>query len=47
MLPMLTGNDPWDLTPLEPLKPRLDLLADDLAWWVRALAAARAHEQAA
>jgi len=47
MIAMRTSDDPWDLAPLEPLKPRLDLLADDLAWWVRALAAARAHEHAA
>ena len=36
--------DPTDLAPFAPLEPRLTLLADDLAWWVRALAAARAAD---
>jgi hypothetical protein len=35
-------SDPTDLSPFEPLEPRLDMLADDLAWWMRALASARA-----
>ena len=34
--------DPADLSPFAPLEPRLDMLADDLAWWMRALASARA-----
>ena len=36
--------DPTDLALFAPLEPRLTLLADDLAWWVRALAAARAAD---
>src|ERR1700722_827953 len=35
-------QDPSDLSPFAPLEPRLDMLADDLAWWMRALASARA-----
>ena len=34
--------DPTDASLFAPLEPRLDLLADDLAWWMRALASARA-----
>jgi NAD(P)H-dependent FMN reductase len=34
--------DPADLTVFAPLEARLDMLADDLAWWMRALASARA-----
>jgi NAD(P)H-dependent FMN reductase len=34
--------DPADLGLFASLDPRLDLLADDLAWWMRALASARA-----
>jgi NAD(P)H-dependent FMN reductase len=41
MIPLLTGEDRTDLSPFVPLEPRLDLLADDLAWWTAALAAAR------
>ena len=36
------ASDPADLSPFAPLEPRLDMLADDLAWWMRALASARA-----
>jgi NAD(P)H-dependent FMN reductase len=36
--------DPGDHASFAPLEPRLDLLADDLAWWMRALAAARAAD---
>ena len=40
LIPILRGGaDP--ATALAPLAPRLDLLADDLAWWTAALAAAR------
>jgi NAD(P)H-dependent FMN reductase len=35
------ASDPSDLAHFAPLEQRLTLLADDLAWWVRALAAAR------
>ena len=34
--------DPADPSLFEPLDPRLDTLADDLAWWMHALASARA-----
>ncbi len=44
MIPLLTGEDPADLTPFLPLEPRLDLLAGDLAWWAAALSAARAAD---
>ena len=40
LIPILReGADPG--TALAPLAPRLDLLADDLAWWTAALTAAR------
>jgi NAD(P)H-dependent FMN reductase len=44
MRPMLRGEDPDDLSPLQPLVPRLDQLVDELSWWTRALAAARAED---
>ena len=34
--------DPTDTSLFAPLESRLDLLADDLVWWMRALASARA-----
>ena len=34
--------DPADTSLFAPLERRLDLLADDVAWWMRALASARA-----
>jgi NAD(P)H-dependent FMN reductase len=34
--------DPADLSLFAPLETRLDMLADDLVWWMRALASARA-----
>lgn len=43
MIPILRGEDPDDLSPLQQLVPRLDLLVDDLAWWVDALAVARSQ----
>ena len=46
MIPILRGEDPNDLSPLASLVPKLDLLVDDLAWWVDALAAARAKDAA-
>ena len=36
--------DPADLSFFAPLRSRLDLLADDLAWWMRTLASARAAD---
>jgi NAD(P)H-dependent FMN reductase len=41
MIPLIRGEDPSDLTPFAALEPRLTLLADDLAWWMRTLSAAR------
>jgi len=35
------STDEADLSPFEALEPRLKRLADDLAWWTAALAAAR------
>jgi NAD(P)H-dependent FMN reductase len=42
MIPLRQAVDPTDRTLLAPLDPRLTVLADDMAWWMRALAAARA-----
>ena len=36
------ASDPADPAPFAPLEARLDMLAEDLAWWMRALASARA-----
>src|SRR5437868_12843762 len=48
MLPILRNTeDPSDLSPLAALRPRLDLLVDDLLWWMGALSAARIREGAA
>ncbi len=44
MLAVRQAPDPTDLAHFAPLEPRLTLLAEDLAWWVRALAAARAAD---
>jgi NAD(P)H-dependent FMN reductase len=41
MLPAITAER-YDESLFESLAPRLQLLADDLAWWAKALAAARA-----
>ena len=43
LVPALRAPEPFDLALLDPLEPRLKLLADDLAWWSTALAAARDH----
>jgi NAD(P)H-dependent FMN reductase len=37
----LMGVEGYDPTWFEALEPKLELLADDLAWWAKALAAAR------
>jgi NAD(P)H-dependent FMN reductase len=42
LLPLLRDEDPDDLAVLAPLDPRLNVLADDMAWWMHALATARA-----
>jgi len=48
MIPILRNTeDPSDLSPLAALRPRLDLLVDDLLWWMDALSAARIREDAA
>ncbi|HEX4128379.1 MAG TPA: NADPH-dependent FMN reductase [Acidimicrobiales bacterium] len=39
-----SAPDPDDPSLFAPLDTRLDLLADDLAWWMRALASARAAD---
>jgi NAD(P)H-dependent FMN reductase len=41
MLPVMRA-EAYDPSLFEPLLPKLERLADDLAWWARALAAARA-----
>jgi len=38
------SEDPTDLSLFAPLEPRLAMMADDLAWWIRALARARATD---
>ncbi len=42
LIPLRQTEDPDDLSLLAPLDPRLDMLADDMVWWMHALAAARA-----
>jgi NAD(P)H-dependent FMN reductase len=44
MRAILQAEDPTDPAYFATLESRLDLLADDLAWWMRALAAARAAD---
>ncbi len=39
------AEDPADLSLFAPLEPRLAMMADDLAWWMRALATARAADE--
>ena len=41
LVPALRSPEPFDPTLLDPLEPRLTLLADDLLWWATALASAR------
>ena len=38
------SDDPEDPVHFAPLEPRLAMLADDLAWWMQALATARAAD---
>ena len=40
MVPAMRADD-YDASLFESLEPKLQLLADDLAWWTKALAAAR------
>ena len=44
IIAMRTSDNPDDPAHFASLEPRLALLADDLAWWMAALAAARAVE---
>ncbi len=44
MRAVLTAEDRFDPSLLEPLRPRWDLLINDLQWWTRALATARAED---
>ncbi len=43
MRPVLMATDRYDLTLMEPLQWRLDLLVKDLQWWAKALAVARSQ----
>ena len=45
MVPARLAGHGTDVTAFAPLEPKLKLLADDLAWWAAALAAARARDQ--
>ena len=40
MRAIFSAEDPADLSHFAPLEPRLAMLADDLAWWMQALATA-------
>jgi NAD(P)H-dependent FMN reductase len=44
MIPLRQLDDPADLSLLAPLDARLTTLADDMVWWMQALAAARAAD---
>ena len=44
LLPALRSPEPFDATLLDAMEPRLKMLTDDLLWWARALATARAAE---
>jgi len=44
MIAARQAGDAADISLFEPLEPRLELLADDLAWWTAALSAARARD---
>jgi len=41
--PVLTAEDRFDPSLMEPLNARFDLMANDLKWWADALSAARAQ----
>ncbi len=45
LLAVRRAEDPADPALFAPLEPRLTLLADDLAWWMQALATARAADR--
>jgi NAD(P)H-dependent FMN reductase len=42
MVPAMQSSEPFEPAIFAPLEPRLQLLADDLAWWAASLTAARA-----
>jgi NAD(P)H-dependent FMN reductase len=42
LVPAIQAPEPFDASILAPLEPKLKVLADDLAWWAKALAEARA-----
>jgi len=44
MRAVLTAEDRYEPSLLEPLRPRFDLMVKDLQWWTDALSAARARE---
>ena len=44
MRPIMMAEDRFDPSLMEPMKPRLDLLINDLRWWAAALAEARAKD---
>ena len=44
LIALRQSADPDDLSLLAPLDPRLATLADDMVWWMRALATARAAD---
>ena len=44
LIPCGRRRTPTDPRCSAPLEPRLAMLADDLAWWMRALATARAAD---
>ena len=44
LIALRQSEDPDDLSLLAPLDPRLAMLADDMVWWMRALATARAAD---
>jgi len=39
MIAAMQATDPDDVSMFAPLEPKLTLLADDLVWWARTLAA--------
>ncbi len=43
LIPLRRAEDPDDLSFLSSLDPRLTMLADDMVWWMHALATARAE----
>jgi NAD(P)H-dependent FMN reductase len=44
MIPVMRAGDGADISLLAPVEPTLELLVEDLAWWTRALSAARTQD---